>query len=473
MLGEVLFCYSDSNGLVPARYLPRMPISSRFVINSTIFLLLVGFLALLAIVGMTIWLGENAQRYVDEAARVQDSRISAVELRSALQSAESSQRGFLVSGNEIYLAPYGNAKTQAQAQFERLKASLAPSSQNDRMIKRLTDVVGEKFDEMDRTIALKSDLHDADALALFRSNRGKALMDEANVFLSSIIRTSDERLTTGIAEQRRNASWLRWVSVIGGLIIIMVVGGVTITIFQYAREIAQTRDEVQLLNASLEQRVRSRTADLIAARDKAEVLLAEVNHRVANSLSMVAALVRLQSNGISDQAAKDALSETQGRIDAISAVHKSLYSSGDARFVDLEQYLSGLLGNVETSMRNEGHGASLRYDLEPLKLKPDLSVNLGVIVTEWVTNAFKYAYPDRAGEVRVHLKRLSDGRAELVVEDDGVGRGVEGSPKGSGLGTRIVNAMARTIGAEVEYIARHPGTGARLAFPSPVEVGEW
>jgi len=448
-----------------------MPISSRFVVNSTIILLLTGFLALVAIVGATIWLGENAQRYVDEASRVRDVRISAVELRSALQNAESSQRGFLVGGNEIYLAPYANAKAQAQAQFERLKASGSLSSQTDRMIKRLTEVIAEKFGEMDRTIALKGDFHDAEALAMFRSNRGKALMDEANVFLSSIIRTSDERLTTGIAEQRRNATWLRWVSVIGGSIIILVVGGVTVTIFMYAREVAQTRDEVQALNASLEQRVSHRTADLIAARDKAEVLLAEVNHRVANSLSMVSALVRLQSNGIKDQVAKDALNETQGRIDAISAVHKSLYSSGDTKFVDLEQYLSGLLSNVETSMRNEGHGASLRYDLEPLKLKPDSSVNLGVIVTEWVTNAFKYAYPDRAGEVRVHLKQLPDGRAELVVEDDGVGRGPEGAPKGSGLGTRIVNAMARTIGAEVEYIARHPGTGARLAFPSPVEAG--
>lgn len=447
-----------------------MPISSRFVINSTIFLLLVGFLALLAIVGTTIWLGENAQRYVDEASRVRETRISAVELRSALQNAESSQRGFMVGGNEIYLAPYGNAKVQAQTHFERLKASLASSVQAGAMVKRLTDVVAEKFDEMDRTISLKSDLHDADALAMFRSNRGKALMDEANVFLSSIIRTSDERLATAVTEQRRNASWLRWVTVVGGLIIITVVGGVTITIFRYAGEIAQTRDEVQELNASLEHRVKSRTADLIAARDKAEVLLAEVNHRVANSLSMVSALVRLQSNGIKDQVAKDALNETQGRIDAISAVHKSLYSSGDARFVDLEQYLSGLLANVETSMRNEGHGASLRYDLEPLKLKPDSSVNLGVIMTEWVTNAFKYAYPDRSGEVRVHLKRLDDERAELIVEDDGVGRGVEGTPKGSGLGTRIVNAMARTIGAEVEYIVRHPGTGARLAFPSPAEV---
>src|ERR1700689_1258612 len=215
-----------------------MPISSRFVINSTIILLLVGFLALLAIVGMTIWLGENAQRYVDEAFLVRETRISAVELRSALQSAESSQRGFLVGGNEIYLAPYANAKVQAQAQFERLKSSLASSLQASGMIKRLTDVVAEKFDEMDRTIGLKGDLHDAEALTLFRSNRGKALMDEANVFLSSIIRISDERLTTGIAEQRRNATWLRWVSVIGGLIIIIVVGGVTITISRYAREIA-------------------------------------------------------------------------------------------------------------------------------------------------------------------------------------------------------------------------------------------
>jgi CHASE3 domain sensor protein len=88
-----------------------MPISSRFVINSTIILLLVGFIALLAIVGTTIWLGENAQRYVDEAFRARETRISAVELRSALQSAESSQRGFLVGGNEIYLAPYANAKS--------------------------------------------------------------------------------------------------------------------------------------------------------------------------------------------------------------------------------------------------------------------------------------------------------------------------------------------------------------------------
>jgi two-component sensor histidine kinase len=232
-----------------------------------------------------------------------------------------------------------------------------------------------------------------------------------------------------------------------------------------------TRDQVQALNATLEQRVKDRTVDLAQARDKAEVLLAEVNHRVANSLAMVSSLVSLQSRTMKDKVAQQALKETQARIDAIASVHKRLYSSGDARFVDFDEYLSSLLNNVETAMRDEGHGASLRYDLDALKLKPDISVNLGVIVTELVTNAFKYAYPNSSGEVRVRLRRLSASQAELVVEDDGIGRGAGAPPKGTGLGTRIVNAMARTIGADVEYVVRHPGCGARLAFACPADIG--
>jgi two-component sensor histidine kinase len=448
-----------------------MPISSRLVINLTIVFLTVGLLALVGIIATTVWLGENARTYAEDATSARMTRIAAVELRAALQSAESSQRGYLVGGNEIYLAPYDSAKAQAGSQLDRLKASLSATPQAARLIERLSVLVTDKIDEMDRTIGLKRDLRDAEALAIFGGNRGKALMDEANVYLSSIIRTTDERLTDGLAQQRMNASWLRWVSIIGGLVIIVVVSGVILTIYRYTREVAQTRDEVQALNATLERRVNDRTADLVKARDNAEVLLAEVNHRVANSLAMVSALVSLQSRAMKGNAAQEALKETQTRIDAIASVHKRLYSSGDARFVDFDEYLASLLDNAETAMKGEGHGASLRYELTPIRLKPDTSVNLGVIVTELVTNAFKYAYPGRSGEVRVSLKRLSKSQAELVVEDDGVGRDTEAPPQGTGLGTRIVNAMARTIGAEVEYFVRHPGCGARLAFACPADIG--
>ena len=447
-----------------------MPISSRLVINLTIVLLTVGLLALVGIISTTVWLGEKAQVYAEDATSAQNTRIAAVELRAAMQVAESSQRGYLVSSNEIYLAPYDSAKAQVGTQLTRLKSALQPFPATARLLDRLTRLVADKIADMDQTIAAKREFRESDALATFGSNRGKALMDEANVFLSSIIRTTDDRLTTGLTQQRSNATWLRLVSIVGGLIIMGGVGVVILTIYRYTREVAQTRDQVRQLNATLEQRVRDRTADLVDARDKAEVLLAEVNHRIANSLTMVSALVTLQSRNIEDRVAKDALRETQGRIDAIASVHKSLYNSGDARFVDFDDYLSSLLRNVEQAMRNEGHGASIRTDLEAVKLKPDTSVNLGVIVIELVTNAFKYAYPDHAGEVRVQLKRLSSTVAELVVEDDGVGRSIDEPAKGSGLGTRIVTAMARTIGADVEYFARHPGCGARLAFACPTDL---
>jgi two-component sensor histidine kinase len=444
-----------------------MPISGRFVAQYTSFLLAIGFLALLGIVGTTIWLGEQARIYSNDATGARDTRISAVELRSALQSAESSQRGFLVSGNEIYLAPYDSAKVSAQRQLDRLKSLLAPYAESEAMLRRLSAVVSDKIGEMDRTIALKNAQQDSEALALFRTNRGKALMDEANVFLSSVIRATDERLTAGVAEQNDNAARLRWVSIIGGIVIVFVVGGVTIVGMRYAGEIAQARDQVRDLNVHLEQRVAERTADLGRALDRAEVLLAEVNHRVANSLMMVASLVRLQSNAVQNQAAKDALAETEARIYAISDVHKRLYSSGDVRLVALDEYLSGLLNQLQSSMQSEGHGASLDYHLEPLKLPTDSSINLGVVVTEWVTNAFKYAYPDRRGEVRVNLKRLPDGRGELLVEDDGIGRSDDGVARGTGLGTRLVKAMAGSVGGEIQYLGRQPGTAARLTFPVP------
>src|SRR6185295_12384109 len=190
----------------------------------------------------------------------------------------------------------------------------------------------------------------------------------------------DERLTNGALQQRDNATRLRWVSILGAIAIVLVVGGVTITFSRYAREIAQARDDVRDLNVSLEARVSERTAALGQARDRAETLLAEVNHRVANSLSLVASLVRLQSTTLTDQGARDALTETEGRIHAISSVHKRLYSSGDTTVVDLDGYLASLLKDVETTMHNEGHGATLLVELEPLKLKTDSSVNLGVIV---------------------------------------------------------------------------------------------
>ena len=441
-----------------------MPISSRLVVRSTILLLGVGFFTLVGIVLATIWLGERAHYSFNEVIEARETRSAAVELRAALQTAESSQRGFIITGNEIYLAPYDNAKTQSLRRLEILKRLLAGDAQSAALVARLSDAAAEKIKELDETIKLKSGRSDQEALAILQSNRGKAVMDEINLFLTGLMRRTDDKMTGAVNEQRANAAWLRWVSIFGGLVIVLVVGGVTTLMLRYAGEIAQARDEVRALNSSLEERVKLRTADLTRARDRAEVLVTEVNHRVANSLAMVTSMVHLQAKSLKSQDAKDALAETEARIYAIASVHKRLYTSKDARVVDLAEYLTAILDHLEVTMRNEGRGSSLRYTIEPLKLATDTSVNLGVVVTELVTNAFKYAYPNGKGEVRVSLSSRPESKVELTVEDDGVGRGHD-TAKGTGLGTRIVSAMASSLEASVEYLNRAPGTTARLIFP--------
>jgi two-component sensor histidine kinase len=440
-----------------------MPISMRFVLRSTIGLLAVGFLALIAIVAMTIWLGEHARTITDEASAATSTRVAAMTLRDAVRTAESSQRGYMLTSNAIYLAPYDNAKAEARKQL-RLLTTDASARSSAPLLVRLASVVNDKLDEMDHILALKHQRSDADALTALRTNRSKALMDETNLFLSGIILAADEQLATGRAQFRRNADVLRWVSIAAAGVIVLVVAGVTSTVLRYASEIAEARDEVRALNANLEERVRVRTVDLALERDRAEVLVAEVNHRVANSLAILVSMIGMQATYAADPVVKDALQETQGRISAIALLHQRLYNAGDARVVELGAYIAGLLESLSASTGDPGKGVTIRHELDRLRLPTDASIHLGIIVTELVTNAFKYAYPDQSGEIRVRLAGMAEGRAELLVEDDGVGRSDTPEVKGTGLGTRIVKAMATTLGGEIEYLQRSPGTCARLVF---------
>jgi two-component sensor histidine kinase len=443
-----------------------MPLSNSTVVRSTFAFLGVGLVVLLGIVGMTLWLNERAQVYFGQVIESRDIRTAAVEMRNAVQTAESSQRGFMVLGNEIYLAPYDTAKTKAQRHLDALKHLLAGSPDMQTATDRLTAILADKIAEMDQTIMLKRAQRDEEALEILRTNKGKALTDEANLFVSGIIKQADDRLVAGVDEQRNNISLLRAVSALGALAIVAVVGGASYMLLTYTRELRHSRLEVDVLNASLERRVSERTHDLEEARDRAQLLLSEVNHRVANSLAMVSSLVSLQGKALKDDAARAALKETQDRILAIALVHRRLYGSGDVGVVKLDEYLSGLLDHLKTSLSDAGQGARVIYELDPVPLSTDASISLGVVVAEWVTNAAKYAYPDGKGEIRVKLRQMDGGLAQLAVEDDGVGKVEDAPAKGTGVGTRIVTAMATGMRASIDYAKRERGTAAVLTFPA-------
>jgi two-component sensor histidine kinase len=219
-----------------------------------------------------------------------------------------------------------------------------------------------------------------------------------------------------------------------------------------AAEQALAAERLRRQNAEAEREVR-------AARDRAEALLREVNHRVGNSLQLVSSFVALQARMLTDETARAVLNDTQARIEAVAQVHRRLYNSPDVERVEVSDYLDDLLDQLGQSLPVAARGVALTLRAEPLMVATDKAVSLGVIVTELVTNAVKYAYPEgRGGEIRVRLSLLEEGRGELVVEDDGVGFGDAVAPKGGGLGRTIVKAMASSLDAEIAYGA---GPGAR------------
>src|ERR1700735_2185743 len=154
----------------------------------------------------------------------------------------------------------------------------------------------------------------------------------------------------------------------------------------------------QSIKTALEQEKLRRESEVAqreirTARDRAETLLREVNHRVANSLAIVTTFVQMQANAISDPQARDMLRETQARIAAIAAVHRRLYTSTDVRSVEVNVYLASLAEELAATMNVEQR-SSLRLAAAPseIMLATDKAIALGVIVTELVTNAYKYAY---------------------------------------------------------------------------------
>jgi two-component sensor histidine kinase len=204
---------------------------------------------------------------------------------------------------------------------------------------------------------------------------------------------------------------------------------------------------------------RDRYAALAAER---EVLLREVNHRVGNSLQIIASLLHLQANSSTQDGVKAALTNAMGRVAAVAQVHRRLYTSHDLKSVLLNQYLEALLEDLRRSA--EGNKMSrLTLKAEPMEIDPDRAVAIGIIVNELVMNAVKYAYPDGAGPIHVVLTAEGDD-LELSIADDGVGLNVKTDPRSTGMGQRIVTAMAQKLDASVERDPQHAGTRIVLRF---------
>lgn len=216
----------------------------------------------------------------------------------------------------------------------------------------------------------------------------------------------------------------------------------------------QTR-RIQDLNRQLLTTVEQKEALL----QQKEFLIGEINHRVQNSLQLVSSFLSMQARESADAALQAAVGEARRRIAAVSLVHRRLYRSDQLETIDAARYLDELLDDLVASI-GEDWGRHLVRDLQPIMLPNDRAVGLGLVLTELVINANKYAYGGAPGPLRVTLAEDRN-LFRLIVTDEGAGRGTARS----GFGSRLIEGLVRQLGGTLDYDDTQPGTRATLTAP--------
>jgi two-component sensor histidine kinase len=224
-------------------------------------------------------------------------------------------------------------------------------------------------------------------------------------------------------------------------------------------DIAFLQGIANILGMAIERQRQERA--LKAALEHQQVLVKEINHRVKNSLQLVAAMLSLQAGD--DPQIGRRLQEASNRIMAIGRAHERLYRSPQVDKIELAGYLSDICQDLQESTPN----CSIAFDApEPLLLNTDRAVSVALVVTELVANAAKHAYPNgtRCG-IWVRLTHMDD-EARVSVNDEGAGLPPTFDiDKTVGLGMRLVKALAKSAKGELRIERRAPGTEFILKIP--------
>ncbi len=211
--------------------------------------------------------------------------------------------------------------------------------------------------------------------------------------------------------------------------------------------------------------VREVTAEKrLAETEKREVLVKEIHHRVKNNLQVISSLLGLQASVVRDPGTRALLDESRNRVRSMALIHEKLYqgSSGGYR-----QYIRDLADHLLTSYTGESGRVTIGIETDDIPMDIDLSVAIGLIINELLTNALGHAFPEgRRGAIVVSMKRAEAGLVELSVSDNGIGFPAEIDYRNPGsLGLRIVNILTQQVRGSLS-LKRGEGTTFSVTFPS-------
>lgn len=189
-----------------------------------------------------------------------------------------------------------------------------------------------------------------------------------------------------------------------------------------------------------------------------QILMQELQHRVANSLQIIASVLLQSARKVNSEETRSHLNDAHNRVMSIATLQKQLATTQDGE-VALHAYFTELCESISASMIADAANFTLTADVDASAVDAKVSVSLGLIVTELVINSLKHAFTDDRprGAIVVWFRSGPTGWT-LRVDDDGIGFPADAAAATPGLGTGIVEALARQLDAQVTITSAHPGT---------------
>ncbi len=457
----------------------RLPVNAR--------LMVVSFVILVMVIGAAIWGEFQASRYANAAFETQERELETVRMLSLLQDTEIGQRGFLLTGEERYLAPYSAALSEIAQLREHFKThAIADTAAQDRAI-RLDQLISERLQLLADVIKLYRNDQQFLAIELVRSGEGKARMDEIRAIVAEVNDARTKILAQQQAALRRTIAWVRGAEIIGVLVLLLT----AVTVF---RESALARDA--------QRRVRESQAAVVAAATMANkaksAFLATMSHELRTPMTAIIGMSDLLLAGrqsaeerqITQLLARNAQSLLRLLNDILDL---SKVEAGRLTFESIDFRLSAVLDEMQALFgpvaSQKGLVLKIAQNAGPKDVFVGDPKRLQQVLVNLVGNAIKFT---SGGSVSISNRQsqADDGRTmvEIEVEDTGDGISDEAMKRlfrefeqedvstsrrygGSGLGLsiakRIVESLGGTIGA-----TSTKGRGSCFYFALPLMEGD-
>lgn len=469
---------------------------------------------MLCIVLSMIYLVFETQASVGDVARTRQLRSAAADLLLALQDAETGQRGYILTQQNVFLKPYVASMGELQDREENFERTAAAVRSIQVDVATIRHAVAQKNAEMQRTIALAQAQRRDEALAIVFDESGLKLMNTLRSTLTDVIDRSDRQINAQFASNLDLAVWLRLTTIVGAVAVIATMAAVFLVIQRYVREIVQARGELESLNASLEERVRERTEDLIQANQEIQRFAYIVTHdlraplvnimgftsELDNALQAINTYFKAEDDAREDVRQDAAVAVSEDLPEAIQFIRTStrkmdnlinaiLKISRDGRRqlkpepVDLEQVIRASADSIQHQVLEADGEVAIRVSVRRF-ISDRFSIEQ--ILGNLLDNAVKYKVASRPLKLSIDAFTLDRLRVAINVRDNGRGvapedherifelfrrSGTQDSP-GEGIGLAHVRSLVRNMGGDIQ-VRSELGKGTEFMIRLPVDLSQY